>query len=136
MGCIFATGIELSYQKWKDSVENLNYRDFGDLYKPPRELPRSSYLTGPALGDGIMGIVHAGIEKDTKKFVALKFFGYFEKVPKIEDIEREICFLMAMKGVEGIVQIEGVFMDTSGGMIEGIDKNGKSSIDQYPVVST
>lgn len=81
-----------------------------------------------------MGIVHAGLDRRSKSFVALKFFGYFEKRPRKEDIEREICFMTAMSGIAGVAQIHGVFMDTPSGLIEGPDETTKS-LEQYPVVS-
>jgi serine/threonine protein kinase len=132
MGCIGST--QLSYETWKNGIDSVNYDEFGDYFQNPSILSRDAYIVGPVLGDGIMGIVHAGIEKGSKKFVALKFFGYFEKQPRNEDIEREIGFMTAMSGLPGAVQIHGIFMDTRSGMLHGINGEGKYYKEEYPVV--
>lgn len=132
MGCVGSK--QQLYETWRSGID-LNYQEFGHFFEFPKILSRESYIIGPELGDGIMGIVHAGIEKQNKKFVALKFFGYFDKQPRKEDIESEICFMTAMKGLHGAVQIHGIFMDTASGMINGVNERKKCYADVYPVVN-
>lgn len=79
---------------------------------------------------GGLGKVYCGKYLPENKIVALKFFGYTSRKPNNGDIYKEINLMMALKGIEGIVQLNGVFMDTEDGMIGS--KKFKVS---YPVIS-
>ena len=48
--------------------------------------------------------------------VAMKFFGYTRQTPHPESIAREIELMVSLRGVEGSVQLIGVFDDTPEGL--------------------
>ena len=76
-----------------------------------------------------MGKVFAAVNKTTGKRVAMKFFGYTERAPSFADMEKEIQLLISLKGIDGIVQLEGVFLDTVNGMLPGKRHRG-----EFPVI--
>jgi hypothetical protein len=41
----------------------------------------------------------------------MKFFGYTDKTPDVKDAYEEINLMTALRGVPGMVQLYGVFMD-------------------------
>ena len=59
-----------------------------------------------------------GMRAADANMVALKFFGYTNRRPDPVHIQHEIELLWSLKGVGGIVQIEGVFLDTAEGYVE------------------
>ncbi len=61
----------------------------------------------------------------------MKFFGYTAFRPIHSEIANEINLMIALNGVQGIVQMYGVFNDTPYGLIEG--KN-PSFLRPYPVI--
>jgi serine/threonine protein kinase len=96
----------------------------------------SKYAVNPAdysiksyVQEGAMGKVFAAVRKTDGTKVALKFFGYTMREPSFADMEKEIQLLISLRGVEGIVQLEGVFLDTVNGMLPG--KKHKGS---FPVI--
>jgi len=66
-----------------------------------------------------MGKVYSGMCRSTGNRVALKFFGYTLQTPTENDIINEIQVMSLLAGTDGIVQLYGVFMDTSEGYIDG-----------------
>ena len=48
--------------------------------------------------------------------VAMKFFGYTRQPPHPANIAREIELMVSLRGVEGSVQLIGVFDDTPEGL--------------------
>jgi len=52
---------------------------------------------------------------DGKKF-AMKFFGYTDNKPEMEAIKKEIEIMRDLNGLQGVVQLEGIFMDTAQGL--------------------
>jgi serine/threonine protein kinase/Ca2+-binding EF-hand superfamily protein len=79
--------------------------------------------------EGALGKVYCGRCLSTNQLVALKFFGYTKRKPRSRYIYHEIQNLSLLKGVEGIVQIQGIFYDT----LEGI-LNMKVHQYEYPVI--
>jgi serine/threonine protein kinase len=94
-------------------------------------LSRDDYEVLSYVQEGALGKVYMGRCLSTSRFVALKFFGYTKKRPKTRHIQREIKNLSLLKGVEGIVQMEGIFYDTAQGIL---DK--KIHHREYPVIVT
>jgi serine/threonine protein kinase len=119
-----------AYEKWHKKV-NRKHTDLGE-YGKPTVLSASDYAFGPFIAEGGMGTVYAGICVSDRKFVALKFFGYTDKEPRDSDIDREISLLMAVSGVEGVVQIKGVFMDSKSGQVGSSGE--KKWLNEYPVI--
>ena len=68
---------------------------------------------------------------DGKKF-AMKFFGYTSNRPNITEIEKEIRLMVSLRGVEGVVQLEGVFSDSAMGYMP--NKNKRFQDRGYPVI--
>mmetsp|Transcript_22186 Transcript_22186/g.32284 ORF Transcript_22186/g.32284 Transcript_22186/m.32284 type:complete len:633 (+) Transcript_22186:58-1956(+) len=81
------------------------------------------------IAEGGMGVVYSAIQKNKNHKVAFKFFGYNETKVILEDIYREIDILSKVAGIDGMVQLYGVFMDSSSGYAEY--KNDHTS---YPVI--
>jgi serine/threonine protein kinase len=78
---------------------------------------------------GGMGRVYSGLRKSDNKPIALKFFGYTKRTQSEREILREINLMQALVGINGVVQLLGVFFDTSEGLIPG-----KLSFEKFPVV--
>jgi serine/threonine protein kinase/Ca2+-binding EF-hand superfamily protein len=79
--------------------------------------------------EGALGKVYSGRCKSTNQLVALKFFGYTKRRPRSRYIYHEIKNLSLLRGVEGIVQMEGIFYDSSEGIL-----NFKIHQHEYPVI--
>lgn len=88
------------------------------------------YTIGDFIADGVSGKVHSGKNITNDTDVALKFFGYCKNYDaKFQDIRLEIDAMMAVRGIEGLVQIEGFFLDTKQGLLpDKIEQNA------YPVI--
>lgn len=78
-----------------------------------------STQVGPYIQTGAMGKVYKGFKKPNDTAFAMKFFGYTAKTPDINEVYEEINLMTALKGVPGMVQLEGVFMDPPEGMLPG-----------------
>lgn len=78
---------------------------------------------------GGMGRVYSGLRKSDNKSIALKFFGYTKRTQPEKEILREINLMQALVGINGVVQLLGVFFDTSEGLIPG-----KLTFEKFPVV--
>lgn len=48
-----------------------------------------------------------------------QFFGYLGRPPKLDDIHAEIELMKKLDGIDGMVQMHGVFMDSAAGVIPG-----------------
>jgi serine/threonine protein kinase len=83
------------------------------------------------LREGGWGKVYAAVRKSDHKKVAMKFFGYTGNEPIHSEIYKEIALLMNLAGVEGIVQLEGVFDDTAPGYVKNKNPSFRRS---YPVI--
>jgi serine/threonine protein kinase len=76
------------------------------------------YTIGTFIAEGVSGKVHSGKNLATNSDVALKFFGYCENYDaKHEHIWLEIDAMLAVRGIEGLVQIQGYFLDTKKGLL-------------------
>jgi serine/threonine protein kinase len=71
---------------------------------------------------GGWGVVYSGSRKKDKQKVAVKFFGYTNICPRIEEIEHEITLLKNVRHIEGVSTLYGVFMDSTGGYLNKKDK--------------
>jgi serine/threonine protein kinase len=76
---------------------------------------RDNYCVVDYVQEGGLGTVYSGVRISDGNMVALKFFGYTKRRPREVEIQQEINLLWRLKGVPGIVQIEGVFSDTAEG---------------------
>ena len=76
---------------------------------------RNDYIVKDYVQEGALGTVYSGVRVSDGHMVALKFFGYTKKRPKEADVEKEVSILCDLKGVSGVVQIEGVFFDSEEG---------------------
>jgi serine/threonine protein kinase/Ca2+-binding EF-hand superfamily protein len=89
----------------------------------------ADYAVKSYVQEGAMGKVFAAVRKTDGKKVAMKFFGYTTRAPHEADMEKEIQLLLSLRGIEGIVQLEGVFLDTVDGMLPGKKFKG-----EFPVI--
>ena len=97
------------------SDQKKNYKDF---------------TIGSFIAEGVSGKVHSATNEVTKKNVALKFFGYCKDYnAKFEDINHEIEAMQAVIGIEGLVQIQGFFLDTKPGLLPD-----KLQLQTFPVI--
>lgn len=87
------------------------------------------YSVKSYIQEGAMGKVFAAVRISDGKKVAMKFFGYTIRRPTFSEMEKEIQLLMSLKGIDGIVQLEGVFLDTADGMLPGKRHKG-----EFPVI--
>lgn len=71
---------------------------------------------GPYLMSGGWGTVYSATDKSGKR-VAMKFFGYTQRAPILEEINKEIALMASLSGIPGVVQLEGVFEDTARGLV-------------------
>ena len=65
--------------------------------------------------------VYSAKRKSDGRKVALKLFGYTKRLATPEDIQHEVDLMAALKGIEGLIQTEGVFWDTVGGIVPDAD---------------
>jgi len=79
----------------------------------------SDYTNLTYIGEGGMGKVYSAKRVSDGTPVALKFFGYTNSTPCMSAILQEIRLLTSAVGIEGMVQMFGVFKDTSEGLIPG-----------------
>jgi serine/threonine protein kinase/intracellular sulfur oxidation DsrE/DsrF family protein len=89
---------------------------------------------------GAFGLV-MDAEKNGRHDYVAKFFGYTEGLPDTDWILREIQNLTQLRGIEGVVQIEGTFNDSRTGMLSNRDEPLKShkkveslQTEVYPVI--
>lgn len=92
-------------------------------------LESDNFEFGDLIQTGGVGRVYAGIRKTDRRPVALKAFGYTNRIPSEKEVHREIKYMKALIGVSGIVQMLGVFLDTSQGLV-----SGKLCTHQFPVI--
>lgn len=92
--------------------------------------PLKDFEVGAFIAEGVSGKVFCGKDLVTKSDVALKFFGYcHEYKARKEDIRSEIDAMMAVRGIDGLVQIQGYFLDTKAGLLpEKLERH------PYPVI--
>lgn len=76
----------------------------------------TDYRIGPYLMSGGWGTVYSATDKSGKK-VAMKFFGYTQRMPILEEIHKEIALMASLAGIPGVVQLEGVFDDSARGLV-------------------
>jgi serine/threonine protein kinase len=69
------------------------------------------------LACGGVGIVYSAQHLITKQLVALKFFGYVQKPVNLQDLFRELELFAAVSGLEGVVQLHGVGVDSPRGYL-------------------
>lgn len=69
------------------------------------------------LAKGGMGAVYCGVRKIDSLKIALKFFGYDEKCPDVDAIQQEVTALTALRGLDGVVSLIGIFSDTPNGIL-------------------
>jgi serine/threonine protein kinase len=81
---------------------------------------------------GQFGVVYSAVavDNDCHK-VAFKCFGYSQETPELDIINREIELLYALKGVEGVVQIQGVILDSPEGFFQR-----KKFLNEIPIIVT
>mmetsp|Transcript_1844 Transcript_1844/g.2926 ORF Transcript_1844/g.2926 Transcript_1844/m.2926 type:complete len:567 (+) Transcript_1844:64-1764(+) len=97
----------------------------------PHQLKYEDYIVEDMLQEGGWGKVYAAKHRTDGSTVAMKFFGYTKQPPGSVDIAHEIMLMTALEGVEGAVQLIGVFKDTASGLIPG--KNPEFC-QPYPVI--
>jgi hypothetical protein len=83
-------------------------------------IPQLSYedyeMQFPHLQEGGWGKVYsASMRSQPNEYVAMKFFGYTKQQPITSEIMKEINLMKSLIGVEGVVQLVGVFADTPQG---------------------
>lgn len=81
------------------------------------------------LQEGVMGKVFSGKRKTDNKQFAMKFFGYTRQLPRLHSVIQEISLMRTLAGIEGVIQLQDVFMDTQRGMVVG-----RHSVVPYPVI--
>jgi serine/threonine protein kinase len=91
----------------------------------------SDYSIGRKIMAGGWGTVHEAVKRATHQRVAMKFFGYTQRAPVMAEIHKEIDLMASLSGIGGVVQLEGIFYDTPGGMVP--DKNPRF-LQSYPVI--
>ena len=89
------------------------------------------FIVGHLLQQGAYGVVYSGLWVPCNKKVAMKFFGYGRRRPKMSDIGGEIQMLKSLSHISGIVHMEAVFMDTH----IGVARN-KQFMQSFPCVVT
>mmetsp|Transcript_12385 Transcript_12385/g.12790 ORF Transcript_12385/g.12790 Transcript_12385/m.12790 type:complete len:565 (-) Transcript_12385:261-1955(-) len=99
------------------------------INEPLKTLERHDFNDFTYVQTGGAGKVFLASRKNDNKKYAMKFFGYTSKQPKLNDIEREITLMQALKGIPNVVQIEGKFMDSKEGYVPN-----RISDQPYPVI--
>jgi serine/threonine protein kinase len=84
----------------------------------PQMLNRTDYKLDKFIQQGGMGIVYSGTNPAQEK-IACKLFGYNNQKPDDDSIRREINLLLALQGIEGVVKMHGIFMDSEKGVVKG-----------------
>ena len=79
----------------------------------------------------IQGKVFAATRKRDGKKCALKFFGYTNHRPVLDEIYQEIRLMISLDRVEGVCQLLGVFDDTPEGLMP---EKFTSFSEPYPVI--
>ena len=103
---------------------------------------RSDFQVLEKLGSGAYGVCFSGINNksisspsssSSPMTVALKFFGYSQNRPEHTWIYGEIMNLAALRKVDGVCKILGIFDDTDEGIVDSNDsiKHFRTS---YPVI--
>ena len=72
---------------------------------------------GQYISEGSSGKVYEGIDKSNNKKYALKFFGYTQRVNLMANIEAEIDLIQNLQGIDGLVQLIGVLIDSEEGLL-------------------
>lgn len=88
-------------------------------YREAKLFSRSLFTIENFIQEGGQGKVYVGRDNETEKLYALKFFGYTTRRPKLKEIDAEIDLMKSLEGIEGMVQMHGVFMDSQMGCIPG-----------------
>jgi hypothetical protein len=84
------------------TIQQLSFADYDVIY--------------PHLQEGGWGKVYsASLKADPNETIAMKFFGYTKQQPITSEIMKEINLMKNLIGVEGVVQLVGVFSDTAQG---------------------
>ena len=81
---------------------------------------------------GSYGLIFSAKRKSDGQEFVMKFFGYTQEKPQLSWILHEIDNMRALKGVQGVVQIEDSFLDTLEGYVSGIRR--KYFKRRYPVI--
>lgn len=119
MGCTSSKGASDARAHHKEKVKDpLMVRDKRLAHTTPF-LRAEDFKVGAYIQTGAMGKVYKGIRLSDQKPVAMKFFGYTDKTPDITGAYEEINLMTDLRGVPGLVQMMGVFMDTADGVLEG-----------------
>ena len=96
-----------------------------------RVFQAEDFEIGKHIGEGGYGKVHFGMEKKTRKCYALKFFGYTPKQPQMATIEAEIDIIQHLQGIDGMVNLIGVLMDSKEGLLVTPPRKSESP---FPVI--
>jgi hypothetical protein len=110
-----------------DDVPQLCREDYGDFTFVQSGACKNKLLIN--LIEFIVGKVYRSTRLSDGKVVAMKFFGYAAKQPRIAEVEKEIGLMQSLKGIPNIVQIEGIFMDSADGYIPD-----RESSQPFPVI--
>jgi serine/threonine protein kinase len=90
---------------------------------------RDEFEVGAYLQSGGTGKVYKGVRKCDKLNVALKFFGYTNRIADMENVYSEIELMSELRSVEGMVSFLGIFVDTPLGQLQG-----KRCMMPFPVI--
>ena len=85
------------------------------------------------MNTGGFGVVYRAIRKKDKKEFAMKFFGYTDNVPYVEEIDAEVGLMQTLNHINGILHLEGIFYDTEAGIVS-LPTMPKSTLNAYKVI--
>lgn len=77
----------------------------------------NDYIIGELLNSGGFGVVYRATRKVDYKEFAMKFFGYTDNIPTEEEIDSEIELMVSLNHLDGVLHLEGIFLDTKPGMV-------------------
>mmetsp|Transcript_2935 Transcript_2935/g.4448 ORF Transcript_2935/g.4448 Transcript_2935/m.4448 type:complete len:650 (+) Transcript_2935:131-2080(+) len=117
MGCSCSSGAHSSSKPYTTTdinkqTQSLTSLDSFDIPADVSHLNAEDFVVNSYVAEGGMGVVYSAYRKQDKSKVALKFFGYNEHHVSVSDICGEIKLLQNVSGIEGVVQLYGVFMDS------------------------
>jgi len=120
MGCNSSkeTEVKQTNEKNKNSTAATS-SETATTYRQAKLFSKDDFVVGDFIQEGGQGKVYVGTEKSTGQKFALKFFGYTGRHPKLKEINEEIDLMANLHGIDGMVQMHGVFMDTAAGIIPG-----------------